>query len=423
MGEQLTTYEVLKDEVRAQSSSHIFMLVDLADSTSFKTKHQEIEWLARLKRFYDTVSELTASLGRRKLLGDGVLISVINKESSPSEVISIAQGIIDRLHETSTKLFRGDHKLVARIILNYGPAFFFEEDDPQGTVIDKLFRMEKFVPNGCIGATEEFAEFANRKERPVARFPLKGLPDPPHHGLILLPPVPEQRKIADLEVKSLASLLWSFPDIEPLNLVGGYIRTEDFHHVHVGDMNAKINALHAVAHNSVTNSSNVCICDSSEFRDAAYRQNIISIGGPCFNEITGRLMDGLRLTFLDTSDELDLTPLLDERENRQFCAERTAGALTKDWGLFMSRQNPANPNCRIVVACGIESPAVDGIVRAFSPITNPNFLDLMKGVVSGRGDVGDRLPDFYCVMPFSVEANGHAQLPSMREQTNYIRPL
>lgn len=420
--DRLPAYESLRDEIRKGSVTRTFMLVDLANSTAFKTKHPEGDWLIRLRTFHQTVLDICEGIGPAKLLGDGVLVHTENAEFPPQAVLEVARKILNALGAKNRETLPGEHAIIVRIILNHGSAFVFENDDPQGTAVDKLFRMEKFVPDGCIGVTEEFAIEANIKDPIVGRFPLKGLPHPEFHSLILVPPLPSQTILAALKTKSLAASLWWLPgfEIESVNLVGGIIPSSEFYSVHVGDMNAKLNTFQTLV--SLGYGDNISNCDSSEFQDRAFGQNVVSVGGPCYNHITRRLMDGLPIAFenIDSEDD-DETPLIDNSCNKRFCAIKRGKNLVRDFGVFIRRRNPSNPDRRVIIACGIESPAVDGIVRAFSPNHNTEFRGLMERVAAlGPGPDGDPLPEFYCVMEFHVEPNRRVQLPPLREQVAHI---
>jgi hypothetical protein len=425
----LQAYQKLQAEVQRQLISCPFMLVDLAKSTEFKTRNRQIEWVTRLKKFHELVVSIASPLGPTKLLGDGVLVSANRGGGNVADsVIETARNILTALRQANIDSFPGDHALVARIILNYGPAYFFD-DDPQGQVVDKLFRMEKFVPDGSIGVTAEFAGYAQVTQRPTGRFSLKGIPEPPYHELILIPPMPSSRAVAKLETTSNASILWSFPHhhAEPVTLVGGHIPADHFDHVQmgvqVGDMNAKLHALHAVA--SVAPEGEICIYDSSQLRDGAdYRKSIISIGGPCYNSITRQLMEDLPVRFENLDCEDDDTPLLDDRYGQRYEAKKVGKLLVVDWGLFIRRRNPHDSTKRVIIACGIESPAVDGIIRAFSHIENTHFSRLMQKVLAlSRNGDEDPVPDFYCIMRFEIEAGRHALVPSLSEQNCILHRL
>lgn len=231
----LAHLETQFDELEGQVREGNMLLVDLAQSTPFKTLHPEPSWLRRLHAFYETVASALEPHKPTKYLGDGIFAFFEDEQIEAVDLLNRARDIlqnIQNLNETSR--FRGEHAIKVRIIISSGPVYLFRDDDPQGTAVDKLFRMEKLVPNENIGMTEEFVKKAGLSQLPlVGRFSLKGLATKGRHALYLdkiadqtLPY--EANKIAG---ESESSELWwpnSIMD-EPVYLVGGYIRpTEEW---------------------------------------------------------------------------------------------------------------------------------------------------------------------------------------------------
>lgn len=412
-------FSELRDRLKEEIKDGNFLLVDLAGSTIFKTKHHEIDWVTRLRTFYEIVINAVSPLPVCKFLGDAIFVATTNDQHSSEDFVQAAEKTIEAVdqynHSAPT-----DHIIQVRVILNSGPAYFFDGDDPQGSAVDKLFRMEKFVPDGCIGMTEEFAARAGKEQKPVAWFPLKGLPKTNGHGLIFLGTHPDDEILSSLVSQSQAAALWGLARENKglVYLVGGYIPGE-FDNVQVGDMNAKIGALQLLA--TIGEPADDFLV-SADYPDDAYNKNIITIGGPCHNNVTLKLMEGLPVEFLNIDDpDDDDTPLLDKQTGNEFKAKRGPHGLERDCGLFVRCRNPLNPARKIIIASGIESPAVDGIVRAFSPTANPQFRQLLEEVLKlGSGEDDDPMPEFLCIMEFTVEKNGRAVLPKFNDQIKFI---
>lgn len=417
-------FDQARKELKKKSRQVRLLLVDLVGSTGYKTRNLDINWVTRLKTFYDTVMKAVGGKGKCKLLGDGILVSFFDDKISAGDIVTLAQKILTEIEEPNKEL-RGEHSIRVRIVLNCGTVYPFDDDDPQGTPVDKLFRMEKFVPDGCIGLTEEFAKEAGIAKPPIAYLQLKGLPEPKSHGLVVIGHAMTDELRRKLTDTTRFSALWSQPGEDvgaEVNLVGGYIQAETSH-VQMGDVNAKLLSLLTLA--ALGYADRTELFDSSSFPSDVYQQNIISIGGPCNNSLTENLLAGLPVGFEITDDDEDATPLIIKGgQSGRFEAIRDdEGRLTKDWGLFVRMQNPSNRSRRVIIGCGIESPGCEGIIRAFTP-DNQHFSELMDKVASlGSGKDGDPLPDFFCVMPFRVEANSHATLPNVQDQTRLIIPL
>src|SRR5208282_528342 len=63
----------IKREIEQHSVEGALLLVDLLDSTSYKTHNGESAWLSRLIDFQDAVKRGLSPLAPTKYLGDGVL--------------------------------------------------------------------------------------------------------------------------------------------------------------------------------------------------------------------------------------------------------------------------------------------------------------------------------------------------------------
>lgn len=398
-----------------------FMHVDLAGSTLFKTRHPELEWVVRLRKFQEIVLTVVAPLNlASKLLGDGILLSGPQSRVSAKDLREAASAVLDGIAKANVDLL-GERKIVSRILLSSGDAFLFPGDDPQGSSVDKLFRMEKLVPDDSIGMTDDFLG-VEPGESPIAYFPLRGLPKAGNHGLFLADRALARDKRTKLLDESYSASLWLPSQNEPRKfvVVGGYIQGHP-NLVQVGDMRAKIGVIMTLM--KLGRAKTFDVCESSDFPDYAYNDDIITVGGPCFNAVTKQMLERLPVYFDcdDDDPDNDDTPLVERECGRRYEAVFEGERVTRDWGLFVRCRNPYNTERTLVVACGIESPAVDGIVRAFSPM-NPNFLTLVDAIRKVGGVApGQPLPDFYCIMPFEIENNGRAAFPTPAKQRELIR--
>jgi hypothetical protein len=427
VGDPFAAFDDLRREFRRNTNKVQLLLVDLANSTAYKAQNAEINWITRLKKFYDVVTSAAASVGTCKYLGDGILITSSAELINTRSFYKLAQRILSGVTNLNRD-FSGDHKLNIRIILNSGEIYPFG-DDPQGMAVDKLFRMEKFVPVNCIGMTEEFAQDLDIQSPPIARFPLKGLPNPATHGLFLSEETVTPAIRKKLRNDSYLAELWAQPGSEEpsqIILVGGHIPGGAISTVQMGDVNAKLQTLHILA--TLGYAKEIEVCDSSNILPTAYQKNIIAIGGPCFNSVTRNLLAGLPVEFenLDGDNEdIDDTPLVIRKTDppTSLNVVYEDARLSADWGLFVKMQNPSNTDRKIMIACGIESPGVEGIVKAFTQ-ENPNFSQLMDKVITlGPSADGSPIPDFFCVMRIPVELGHRAVLPPGGEQVKYIYRL
>ena len=433
MGEIEKTIEEfnkLASQLRSQVKNGYLMLVDLVGSTAFKTRHPENVWLDRLIAFYETVKS-SLPQGHTKYLGDGILIFFEDKTIDSTALIEKAKEILYNLSQlNNTNKFLGDYAIVVRIILNAGSVYMFPDEDVQGTAVDKLFRLEKFVPDGHIGMTEEFVSCAGLTGlTPIGHFFLKGLAVGRHplyietnyNGY-------DSTKVKDLMAESAAASLWwiSGSSNKPVFIVDGYIPPEERSSavIQIGDKSAVLQAFYNLA--LAGGIRNVYHYASPQFPLEKITENIVCIGGPCYNSVTERLMNeaNLPVRFEGLADEDDKTPLVHHESGDKF--EKSydpMNRLVHDCGLFARFTNPYNEKSKIIIACGIESPAVEGIVNVFSPMTNPLFLKLYEHLIneSFKKTGSKDLFSFCCVIPFDIEvATGSARLPTLDAQKRYV---
>lgn len=291
--------------------------------------------------------------------------------------------------------------------------------------------MEKFVPDGHIGMTEEFIAKAELNHlEPIGHFFLKGLAKG-KHSLYLdrsVNPTKSVTLLKTLMAESASADIWWLPGTsdQPVYLVDGYIPIDERSSavIQIGDKGAVLEALCNLA--LAGGIQNVKHYVSPLFPDEEINRNIVCIGGPCYNGITDRLMKDSELPVyfegLDLED--DETPLVNSETGQKF--EKLydeMSRLIKDWGLFARFKNPYDEKSTIIIACGIESPAVEGVVRVFSPRTNHFFQKLYDHISQESSRLGghETLKGFCCVMPFSIEvATGSARLPSFADQISNI---
>lgn len=123
--ETLLQFTALSGQLKDQLKNGNLILVDLAGSTSFKTRNPESIWLDRLVAFYETVKAKLPD-GQIKYLGDGVLGFFETDKISSKALLEKAKEILITVNElNSTRQFLGEHALVVRIILNSGAVICF----------------------------------------------------------------------------------------------------------------------------------------------------------------------------------------------------------------------------------------------------------------------------------------------------------
>jgi class 3 adenylate cyclase len=415
----------IEREIRGSESHVHLLLVDLASSTEFKTKHPEFVWLKRLKTFYTIVQTAATPLEPNKWLGDGVLFQAPAEKMTADEFFNVARRIRAAIQEANKiESFKGEHTIHCRQIVHTGNVFFFNGNDPQGATVDKLFRLEKYVPDDYLGASAEFASSMTQSTlRQIGIFDLKGLSSSGHELFLDIPVGQlEPPEISEKLVSQISERMWRgyTHANEATYLVGGYIPHTEWPvaSVQMGDVDGLFGAYQRLAES--IGQKAIQIVRSIDFRDDLYKYNVLSIGGPCYNGVTRQLLEQAKLPFefvdIDSTDEE--TPIRDIRTGDIFT--RRFGStkhLEEDWGLFARIPNPFSPTRHAIIICGIESSAVDGMVRLFSARTNPAFKTLLAaiGALDQQPDSKSETPNFCAIARFRVDAHGRAALPVINE--------
>lgn len=409
------------------SRNGYIIVVDMVNSTAFKNEHAEDAWLDRLQTFYEVTKEAFASASCNiKLLGDGVLLTTISADVTADSVVSCAVGCKVALSKGV-----GHHaeqlrsSISIRVVLSYGSFFALEDNDPVGLAVDKAFRVERMIPADCIGMTEEFRDRMSDQSKVIdlGSFQLRGITERPDAKLFVYDDgkVPTA-ELARTRAQCKASELWNLArdKSDPVFLVGGAIQSNDATHppvVQSGDKDALLETVLLLS--DVANLRSLTCVSSLEFRREHYGHHIISIGGPCNNEVTRRLIDdsGLPLRFDNLDADDDETPLIEcATETKHSKRIDEGGKLVEDVGFFAKFTNPYDPSKQVILVCGIESPSVYGVVTCFSPTRNHLFTNLYQFIEDACARKSrNAITDFYSIIRFRVNAHDVAAPPSFAE--------
>lgn len=429
VAEEIRSLEKIRQDVEQCSVEGTLLLVDLVDSTPYKTRNSEAEWLSRLIDFQDAVKRAINPLAPTKFLGDGILGFYPIADVPPDQLVQTGKRILEEIRRVNQERpYRADHAMHVRVVLSQGRVFLFEGADPQGSAVDKLFRIEKYVPGDCIGMTEEYKSKVECPDCVLAgRYRLKGLAEG-RHRLFLIGPVGEiaTTKIEKARRRAALHDIWDLGSTGEgkIFLVTGYIPPEEGQPcmIQMGDKEAMITAYKNLA--LAGRLEEVEEMTSHDVRDYHLRENIVCIGGPYWNQVTGKFMREIKSPFVfDFSNQADdRTPLMDCLANKVYADAWSGVRLSRDCGFFARFKNPFNPDRHVILACGIETPAVKGLLLAFSEDQN-DFLKLhdaiLHGVVPGDTSTGE-LADFFALMEFRVEYNGSVHLPTAADQIKRI---
>lgn len=421
----------LSESIRATAVKGTLLLVDLVGSTAYKTKNGEANWLARLRDFQTATAAALYPIKPAKYLGDGILVFFREDAIGPDDCLQKARAVQDSIRTLNiSRGYKADHLIQIRQVLNYGEVFLFDGDDPQGSAVDKLFRMEKHVPDNCIGFTNEFKGRLLNGDCCVdaGKFRLKGLASGKHPLFIDNDDTRSFGKNPIAAARRVAAMndLWDIgrDGSGTIFLVTGNIPPTADHPslIHAGDKHASLMALRHLS--QVGRLDDVRFMESHEVRDEHLQENLVLIGGPYWNQVTRRLMTEVCAPFVfDFSDNnTDETPLLDAETGDNHCGKWSCGRLCHDVGLFARLQNPYNEDRHVILVAGIETSSVQGILEVFSD-SQIEFLKLMDHLRRMSAEMGfnDSIHPFFAAVHFEVDFTGKACSPNFSAQTAHIK--
>jgi hypothetical protein len=404
------------------------LLIDLSDSTAFKTKHPEAVWLPRLQHFYAAVSRRLPRGIKRKYLGDGILVYLPKEVVPPRKVPGLAKGILEMVaKEGAKRSYVEEYSLRCRVVLDFGTVFLLDGADPQGTPVDRLFRAEKFVPAGAVGFSAAFRQAAGIANAfPIGKHLLRGVAKDRQELFLLQEPQGDARQQVEEEREhSALEDLWGLgPDpAEPVHVIGGRILLSDQqpYSVHSGDKDAAVIVARCLARIGRIEECHFQTC--AEFSEESYRSNVICIGGPDFNSVTERFMAECRLRFGFVWRGLTCR-LQDRTTGSWWGVRREQGRVTRDAGFFAKCTNPFDERREVILLCGIETYGVLGAAQLLTGrANNPRFFDLYERILAMnvRRRQGGAPRNFSVVSEFGVEITGAVRNEPLTRQLEGVR--
>lgn len=438
--DQIRKLQEAAAQIRRLETDGSLMLVDIAASTRFKALYPAEAWLGRLVEFQTAVFRVINHVDP-KLLGDGILFFFPRSNFSPAEVLELGHQVLASLESTSAeRRYTADFRLRCRVVLDYGRVFIFNGRDPQGIPVDRLFKIEKFVPAGSIGFTQDFLDQTGLKHSfPLGRFLVPGV----SQGRldIFLASEPDRDSLALVDKQRERSALMDIWSIGRNNegailIIGGRIPGEaatDPDTVQSGDKEALVEAALAIAR--AGRMDDVQLINPSESPDQHLRENIVAIGGPYHNTWTRRLMRECRSPLIFDLEQEDI-PLIDQARHQEHRVRRESvsprsfyeRALARfsppptrirgDVGFFGRIRNPLNFERHVILICGIETYGVLGAARLMGGIAkNAHFMGLHQYLMNTVFDEkeGD-FRDFYILLKFDIGITGNVEQDTLEIQ-------
>jgi hypothetical protein len=294
-----------------------------------------------------------------KFLGDGALIFATETQANPMKFISLAETVAKRVEiinreRYSSKPFAIEFKCA----LDYGSdIYLFRTGDPQGTVIDRAFRICSYLTPNTIAASAEYCErIANtevgKRFSLAGRAYLKGISErwQDIYALNDLKGFAIRLASEQLKKEALTDIFEVGKEDKPIWVVGGAIRDSvgdkaSTYSMQHGDNNALIEIVHSLT--KAYPNRQIQIVNSEDYlrRNGPVLDNdIVCISGPDFNVVTRRLIKEIPLDISFVRDksagrESDdpVVKFIDaERQIHEFRTERDRSrAISSDPAIFV----------------------------------------------------------------------------------------
>ena len=334
--------------------------VDLSNSSQFKMLFPSPDiWFERLYSFMEIVKSVARKVLDKpfiKFLGDGVLIFQREDEVNPKKYVEFTEELAKRVASVNEKRYSPKPWTIEfKCSLDYGSDIYvLENGDPQGTAIDRAYRIADYLMPNMIGASKEFYNHVGGRNRGIftlaGKAYLKGVSEQ-WQEIYALNTIKGFVQELNQEQKKRETLIdiWEMGKADkPIWVVSGAIRDEtgedeDTYTLQHGDSNALIEIIHTLS--KIYPDREVKIVNSQEYlkqNGPAFDNDIVCVSGPAYNLVTERIVEKLRSHIHFESDKTHLPKyddsiLVYSEKGRRFpySTERDKnGRITSDVAFF-----------------------------------------------------------------------------------------
>jgi len=429
------------EEMAKTKCSGTVAFVDLSNSTEFKSRFPTPDiWLERLSSFLEVVSTLANRMLANpfiKLLGDGVLIFSKKESIGPKEFVAFAEELANSIKRLNTDVPRyttSDIKIQFKCTLDYGSdLYLFKQSDPQGIIIDRVFRIDQYLLPSTIAASSSFYDSLEKNDKKkfilAGRTLLRGISDR-WEKIYALTTIKDYctELSAEQKKREILTEVWKMGNSDkPIWIVTGAIQDykRNIYAMQQGDSNAIIEIVHTLI--KIYPDRLIEIVPSEEYlrrNSGSFDNDIVCISGPSHNLVAERM---LQKGILPIKFELDLNklnrfrdPLLiiihvDESESI-YEVSRRQSRIIQDWFLFMKTRNPFGEGRYLYMLMGNQTHGTSGAACTFgisSPHISNNFAFLNEILTANNLD----FESFGLIGPVSV-IDGYAEPPELFNSRN-----
>jgi hypothetical protein len=292
----------------------------LAGSSQFKVSFPSPDiWFERLYTFLEIVrSESKKILGNpfTKVLGDGVLLFMQEEKTDPKKFIEFAERLSKRIKSVNEKRYAAKAwEIEFKCALDYGSNIYVLHDgDPQGTVIDRAYRISTYLMPNMIGVSNQLRTRLGQSLSGcfvlAGRAYLKGVSEEWQEIFALKTIEGFSCQLSDEQRRKEALKdIWEMgePD-QPIWVVCGAIRDErgrdrSTYTLQHGDSNALIELINTFS--KLYPDRRIRIVNSQEYlkqNGPTLDDDIVCVSGPEYNLVSERIIEKLSLPIRFDSD-------------------------------------------------------------------------------------------------------------------------
>jgi len=378
-------------------------VVDLSGSTRFKALFPSPDiWVERLFRFMEVIRIVGEEILNKfyiKYLGDGVLLFSKADQANPVEFVKFAKTLAKRIE----LLNKGDSRYASEALsikftlaLDYGSdIYLFYDGDPQGVVIDRVFRISNYLMPNMVGVSSSFYEHLKDTEYGkqftlAGKASLKGISESWQkiYALNTIENFSTQLSAEQKKKEALIDIWEMGKKDKPIWVVCGDIHTEedidvDAYSLQHGDSNALIEVIHILS--KLYPDRQIEIVTSKEYLErnkSSFDNDIISISGPYYNLVSRRAINkiGLPINFeldpkkLNEYEDPILTFFEANGNHLAFQTERDGSRIASDIAVFIKIKDAFAKGRFLYLIMGNQTQGTCAAARMFG-ISSPHLFD------------------------------------------------
>ena len=419
------------DTLSQTKCSGTVALVDLTDSTRFKALFPSPDiWMERLSSFMEVIRIAGEEILNKpyiKYLGDGVLLFSKTEQTDPARFVEFGELVAKRIE----LLNLGDSRYVSpafsikfTIAIDYGSDIYLLKDgDPQGIVIDRVFRISNYLMPNMIGVSSSLYEYL--KDRGyggkftfAGKASLKGISEiwQEIYALNTIEKFFTQLSSEQKKKEALIDLWEMGKKDKPIWVVSGAIHSEedinvDAYSVQHGDSNALIEIIHILSKLYPDRATEIVTSEEYLERNrSSFDNDIVSISGPYYNLVTRRIINimGLPINFeldpekLNEYEDPILTFLESSDIQVEFNTSREGSRISSDSSVFIKAKNPfASDNRFLYLIMGNQTQGTYGSAIMFG-ISSPHLYANCEYLKNKLSEIGQNVEGFGIITKVSM---------------------